>query len=100
MLCGSTRSPSRLLRVAALRSALYVVPSLEALHATRGIHEVLLARVEGVALGADFHLDVPGGRLGLYHVPAGAGDGRQLVQGMRIGLHIGILLLKSAPRRA
>ena len=47
----------------------------EALHAAGGIHELLLAREEGVAGGADFYADVAlVGGAGDKCVPAGAMD--------------------------
>ena len=59
---------------AELPSALDVVALLEPLDAAGGVHQMLLAGEEGVALRADFHLDVLGRGLGLDHVSACAGD--------------------------
>src|SRR2546426_8847472 len=55
---------------------------LEALDAPARVDELLLARVEGVALRADLDLQFGFGRLGLERVSAGAADGRQHVVGM------------------
>src|SRR5713101_4099915 len=60
---------------------------LEALHPASGVHELLLARVEGVALRADLDLQVRLRRLGLKRVPARAPDIRQHVVGMDPCLH-------------
>src|SRR5438552_5387128 len=60
---------------------------LEALHPASGVHELLLARVEGMALRADLDLQVCLRRPGLKRVPARAPDVRQYVVGMDPGLH-------------
>ena len=48
---------------------------VEALDASAGIDQLLLAREERVALRADFNLDILFGRQNLDHVAAVAGDG-------------------------
>ena len=55
---------------------------LEALDAAGGVDELLLARVERVAGRADVDHERRAGRVGLDLVPAGAGDGRGLVDRM------------------
>jgi hypothetical protein len=59
----------------------------EPIHAPTGIHELLLARVEGVALRADLHVDLrlggASGELGPASTPHVALD----VLGMNSGLH-------------
>src|SRR2546427_4732714 len=55
---------------------------LEALDAPPRVDELLLARVEGVALRADLDLQLGFGRLRLERVAAGTADGRQDVVGM------------------
>src|SRR2546423_3698228 len=60
---------------------------LEALYSAPGVHELLLARVEGVALRADLDLQVRLRRLGLKRVPARAPDVRQHIVGVDPGLH-------------
>src|SRR5699024_924096 len=67
---------------------LQAVALLEHIHAAAGIHQLLLARKERVALGTYFDFDVLLGRPGLNHVAAGAGDGGLLVVGMYILLHL------------
>src|ERR1700682_3301320 len=72
---------------------------LEALHPASGVHELLLARVEGVALRADLDLQLRLCRLGLKRVPARAPDIRQHVVGMDPGLHRWFLILLSGALR-
>src|SRR5579864_1753094 len=62
-------------------------PALEALDPSAGVHELLLARVEGVALGADLDVQLRLGRMDLERVPAGTGHRREHVIGMDTGLH-------------
>ena len=60
----------------------------EFVHATRGIEDLLLARVERVAVRADFDLQVVSqSRPRLECVTARAGDADFFVFGMRIGFH-------------
>src|SRR5581483_2727919 len=44
-------------------------PALEALDPSTGVHELLLARVEGMALGADLDVELGLGRADLERVP-------------------------------
>ena len=60
---------------------------VELLHAAAGVDQLLLAGVEGVALGADFHGDVLTGGTGLDDVAAGAANGGLIVLGMDAFLH-------------
>src|SRR5262245_38986143 len=62
-------------------------PPLEALDTSTGVDELLLARVERVALGADLDVQLGLGRAGHERVPARAVHGRQNVLGMDVGLH-------------
>src|SRR5678816_1786266 len=55
-------------------AALPLVLLLEALDAPGGVQEPLLAGEEGVALGADLHLDGRHGGAGVDDLPAVAGD--------------------------
>ena len=62
-------------------------PALEPLDPAAGVHQLLLARVEGMALGAD--LDMELGRRGarVELVPARAANVREHVVGVDLGLH-------------
>src|SRR5207248_8894587 len=71
----------------ALRALGALESALEALDPSAGVHELLLARVEGVALGADLDVQLRLGRADLERVPAGARHRRQHVIGMDTGLH-------------
>ena len=62
-------------------------PALEALDAAAGVHQLLLARVERVAVRADLDVELGLRRARLERVPAGARDGREDVLGMDAGLH-------------
>src|SRR5688500_6562410 len=62
-------------------------PALEALHPAAGVHELLLARVERVAVAADLHLDLGLGGPRLELVAAGTADVRDDVFGVEVGLH-------------
>src|SRR5581483_11885921 len=62
-------------------------PALEALDPSAGVHELLLARVEGVALGADLDVQLRLGRMDLERVPAGARHRGEHIFGMDTGLH-------------
>src|SRR6185369_3904612 len=55
---------------------------LEALDAAGGVDELLLARVERVAVRADLDHERAAGRVGLGLVPARAGDDGGLVRGV------------------
>src|SRR6185437_14220449 len=64
------------------------VLALEALDPAGGVHQLLFAGVEGVALGADFHVDVAlVGRAGRKAMPAGAYHLDGIVGGMNRRLH-------------
>ena len=65
---------------------------VELIHAAAGVDQLLLAGVEGVALGADFHGDVLLGGTGLIHGAAGAADGGGLIIRVDSGLHNSKLL--------
>src|SRR5207244_7508450 len=69
------------------RGRLALVLSLEPLDAAGGVHELLLARVERVALGADFHPDVGLRRASLDDLAARARDLRVDVIRMNASLH-------------
>ena len=56
-------------------------------HASASIHQLLLAREEGVTLRADFHLDILLGRTCLNHITAGASNRSLLIIGMDSFLH-------------
>ena len=60
---------------------------VEAADASAGIHDLLLAGEEGVALGANFYLDVALSRASLDDIAAGAPDGGLIVVGMQSFLH-------------
>ncbi len=60
----------------------------EAVDASGGVHQLLLAGEEGVAGRADFHADIALVRgPGFEAVPAGAGDVHFVICGMNTGLH-------------
>ena len=70
----------------------------EFVHATRGVEDLLLARVERMAVCADFDLEVVSqSRARLERIPAGAGDVDFFVVGMRIGFHGFSLSRRSLP---
>src|SRR5437588_12275951 len=77
----------RLLAAGALRALGALEPALEALDPSTGVHELLLARIEGVALGADLDVQLRLGRMDLERVPARARHRREHVIGMDTGLH-------------
>ena len=62
-------------------------PPLEALDPAARVHELLLARVEGVAFGADLHVQLRLGRTGRELVAARAAHVRDDVLGMDVRLH-------------
>src|SRR5437868_2917107 len=76
-----------LLAAGALRALGALEPALEALDPSTGVHELLLARIEGVALGADLDVQLRLGRMDLERVPARARHRREHVIGMDTGLH-------------
>src|SRR6185312_1198846 len=63
-------------------------PPLEALDAAAGVHQLLLAGVERMALGADLHVQLRLRRPGLKLVPARAVHGGENVVGMDVRLHL------------
>src|ERR687898_2561873 len=73
--------------VAAVARAGLLEPALEALHPTAGVDELLLARVERVALGADLDVELVLRRARPELVSARARDVREDVVGMDVGLH-------------
>jgi hypothetical protein len=62
----------------------------EALDASGGIDELLLAREKRVALGADVGVNLRLGRSGLVRISASAPDGGRSVNWMNIGLHVDV----------
>src|SRR5687768_2248326 len=76
----------RLVVAAAARAGL-LEPALEALHPTAGVDELLLARVERVALGADLHVELFLRRARPELVSARARHVREDVVGVDVGLH-------------
>ena len=62
--------------------------AVEAVHTSAGINQLLLARVERMALGANFHVDLGLGGAGLDHVAACAGNGAVNVVGMDTLFHL------------
>ena len=67
---------------------------LETINTTASIYQLLLAGIEGMALGADLHGDILLGGAGLDDLAAGAADGRTLVLGMDALFHVGSPLCK------
>ena len=60
----------------------------ELLNATGGVHDLLLAGVERMALGADFDVEIAAsGGAGLELVAATAGDSHVRIIWMNIGFH-------------
>ena len=55
---------------------------VELVNTSAGIYQLLLAGIKGVALGADFDLDILLRAARLYYLAAGASDGRLRVIGM------------------
>ena len=62
---------------------------VEAVHTSAGVNQLLLAGVEGMALGADFHVDLRLGGAGMDDLTAGAGDGAVHILGMDALFHYG-----------
>ena len=60
---------------------------VEAINTSTGVNQLLLAGIERVALGADFHTNVLLGRTGGKDIAAGAADGGLFVLGMDTFLH-------------
>src|SRR5437667_2163791 len=69
------------------RRGLAPVLPLEALDTTRGVHELVLPGIEGMALRADLHVDVGPGGAGANHLSASARDGRIHIVRMNAHLH-------------
>jgi hypothetical protein len=66
---------------------LHAVALLEAVNAATGIHQFLLAGIEGVALGADFNPQVALDGAGLKGFAASATNDALAVYGMDVFLH-------------
>ena len=60
----------------------------EAGNATTGVENLLLAGVEGVALGADLYADLGRGGTGRELIATRAGDAGDDVLGVDLGLHV------------
>ena len=60
---------------------------VEAINTSTGVNQLLLAGIERVALGADFHLNVLLGGTGSKDITASAADGSLFVIGMETFLH-------------
>ena len=60
---------------------------LELVNASTGINELLLAGIEGVALGADFYVDITDYGVGLHSCTASATDDCALGFGMNSSFH-------------
>src|SRR3954454_7850010 len=89
-----------------LRGGRLLEPALEALDTATGVHELLLARVEGVALRAELDAQGRCGRPGRELVAARAVDLALDVLGVDLGLHKcsivtgGDVPTRSAPNKA
>src|SRR5215207_1755339 len=83
---GAVR-PSRLHRGRLLPSLTLCRAAAEPLDAAAGVNQLLLARIEGMALRADLHVQLGLGGARVEVVPARAVDVREDVLGMDIGLH-------------
>ena len=70
-----------------MNGSFHVETLLEAIHASAGVHQLLLARKEGVALGADFNLQFRLGRTGLKRLTAHATDDGLAIFGMDLIFH-------------
>ena len=68
---------------------------VETVNTSTGVNQLLLAGIERVALGANFHTDVLLGRTGGKDVATGAANGGLLVVGMDAFLHVFHLFLIS-----
>ena len=60
---------------------------LELVNASAGINELLLAGIEGVALGADFYVDITDYGVGFHSSTASATDDCALAFGMNSSFH-------------
>ena len=90
--CGRRSSPRRSTPSRAggrLRGAGLAELAVKALHTPGGVHKFLLAGVERMAVGADFHLEgvlLQGGANDEF-VPARAGGGNAPVRGVNVAFH-------------
>src|SRR5262245_34871374 len=73
--------------LAAARAAGFLEPALEAFDSSTRVDQLLLARVERVAVRADLDVELGLRRPRLEGVPAGARHGREDVVGMDVRLH-------------
>ena len=76
---GRDLSSSKTKSIERLFFRLTCVFFLKTLDATFRIHDLLLTRYEGMALGTNFHFDTRFGRAGFYRITAYASDGRFFV---------------------
>src|SRR6188474_1320249 len=79
--------PMLLMRLLSARLTRALEPALEALNPAAAVEQLLLARVERVAVRADLDVQLGLRRPGLERVPAGAGHRRDHVVRMDVGLH-------------
>ena len=70
-----------------LLASLVGVAALKALNTSAGVNQLLLAGVEGMALAANFNVDLRLGIAGMDHVAACAGNGAIHIVGMNTLLH-------------
>ena len=71
-----------------LLGGLAAILPIEALHPSGGVHQLLLSRKEGMAVGTNLQADVPfARRTGLEGVPASAGHRHFVVVRMYARLH-------------
>jgi hypothetical protein len=74
------------------RRGFFAIPLIEAVNAPGCINQLLLAREEGMARGADFHVKISlFRRAALKAFAASAGDGYLVVFGMNSWLHYCLL---------
>ena len=74
-------------------SLLQVESLVETVNTSTGVNQLLLAGIERVALGANFHADVLLGRTGSKGITTGAADGGLLVVRMDAFSHVVHLFL-------
>ena len=70
-----------------LLASLVGVAALKALNTSAGVNQLLLAGVEGMALAANFDVDLRLGVTGVNHVAAGTSDGAVHIVRMDTLLH-------------
>src|SRR5580658_2335825 len=76
-------------RLRLLRPPAFLVLLLKSFNTSRRIHQLLLACIERMAVGADFHADVAFvGRAGLERVATSADHVQLIVSGVNTGLHL------------